>query len=269
MVRNHVGAAFVAGAVFAFCAPAAFSNDAPARKPAGERPVAAYNWTGFYLGLHFGAASGLDADLSATTLTTAPTVTDPVSFSGRSSTGAVGGIHAGYNYQLNPSWVLGVEGDISGVSLSQSFVANRTSLGVPTPAGNFDTMGLSVNWLASARGRIGYAWDKILLYATGGGAWANIDYSAVRNFGAVPPNNTASFSATSSGWVAGGGVEYAGTKNLIVRAEYLYYGIASSQSALTVCAGGPASCGATPPVVAYSWGDSAYHVGRIAMSVKF
>jgi len=78
----------------------------------------------------------------------------------------------------------------------------------------------NIDWMASIRGRLGYAADRWLIYFTGGGAWADVNYRTdFTGFGFNP----LSANKTLSGWVVGGGVEYAVTNNWTVRAEYLYY----------------------------------------------
>ncbi|MGA8651485.1 MAG: outer membrane beta-barrel protein, partial [Xanthobacteraceae bacterium] len=74
------------------------------------------------------------------------------------------------------------------------------------------------NWLATVRGRAGYAWDRVLFYGTGGAAFANVQAGA----GALPFS-----SSTQTGWTAGAGVEYAFTNNISAKVEYLYVGLGS------------------------------------------
>jgi outer membrane immunogenic protein len=225
-------------------------------------------WSGLYVGAHVGAAWAANAGASAVTLTTAPTITDPVYFGRKSDFTGTGGFHAGYNWQFASRWVAGAEVDLSRASARNQFDSGRlTSLGAPLAVTNFATLSTKLNWLASARARWGYAWDNMMLYATGGVAWAKIDYDAVRNYAAIPPNNFASFNDTVSGWVIGGGAEYRVSTNFTLRAEYLYYSFDSSQSVTTTC--GPSGCGATPPVITYSWDDTSVHIARVGGSFRF
>jgi outer membrane immunogenic protein len=84
-----------------------------------------------------------------------------------------------------------------------------------------------VKWLASIRGRLGWAFvPNALLYATGGGAWSRVEYSGIDNYAGGCPNcaPVPSFDKTQSGYVVGGGVEWAPwSNNWLVRAEYLHY----------------------------------------------
>src|SRR5690606_3376964 len=82
--------------------------------------------------------------------------------------------------------------------------------------------GANFDWLATLRGRVGVAYDRTLLYATGGLAWGK-DLGFANNVLAIPPAvDRASGSSTRTGWVAGGGLEHAVTDNLSFKAEYLY-----------------------------------------------
>jgi outer membrane immunogenic protein len=106
--------------------------------------------------------------------------------------------------QLGP-WVAGLEGDVSGLSLSRTiFVGLDYS----------DT--IKSNIQGSIRLRAGYAIDRILLYATGGAGFAGIKTSYTSPFGYD------SNSHTRTGWTVGGGAEYAVTNNWTIRAEYRY-----------------------------------------------
>jgi outer membrane immunogenic protein len=230
--------------------------------------VVTQSWAGFYVGGHAGLAWGPDAGAFVTRPVSAPTPVDPIALKGQSSTGGAGGAHAGYNFQLTPSWVVGVEGDISWMGLSEHSASQQlTSNGVPLAVGSQYVLQNQVNFIASARGRVGYAWDRAMVYGTGGLAWGDMSYGAYTRFAAVPNNNYGSTGGWSTGWVAGGGIEYATTRHIVVRAEYLYYALASAEAVTTVCS--PFGCGATPPVIVYSWGDATIQVARIALSYKF
>ncbi len=113
--------------------------------------------------------------------------------------GFVIGGQIGYNWQWN-YWLLGLEGDAS-------FVDNSDD--------NF-FVGAEQNFLASIRGRLGFAVDRFLVYGTGGAAWAGFDVDFVD-----PVFNDDEI--TTFGWVAGGGIEYAFTDNVTFGVEFLHY----------------------------------------------
>ena len=121
--------------------------------------------------------------------------------------GFLGGIHLGYNYQIN-QFVVGVEGDFDYANIQDSNPFSYETINGPVTG----TLKLRSNWRGSARVRAGYAFDNFLIYATGGVAFA--DASLLTN-GTGPSN-------THIGWTAGGGIEYAFTQNWIARIEARY-----------------------------------------------
>lgn len=182
-------------------ATGAQAADLPAR-PAYKAPVAApvWNWTGFYVGGTLGGVWSRSSASSANYF--GPGVDD-------NGTGVIGGLEAGYNWQT-ANWVLGIEGDISFSSL------NRTASGFF----GADTYQSRLDWLSTVRGRVGYAFDRWLVYGTGGGAFAQLkDAYTAPGFPFV-----AEPSSTVGGWTAGGGVEYAVADHWTVKAEYLHVG---------------------------------------------
>ena len=136
----------------------------------------------------------------------------------------IGGANVGYNYQIN-QWVLGLEGDVNGLSLSNTAVLtfpDGTALNAHTTA---DIQG-------SIRGKVGIAlggigWDRALIYATGGVAFGgfNTNVSIAKSGalnGGFPFFGSGSVSTTRVGWTVGGGVQYAVTNNWSLFAEYRY-----------------------------------------------
>lgn len=131
---------------------------------------------------------------------------------GLNETAFVGGLHAGYNWQQSPSLVVGVEADWSWTDAKGSFEQPWVSILAPgLRPGTLASISMGPNWLATARGRIGYlVTPTALLYFTGGGAFANVQYSASATND--PPSDyiaSTSFSKTVSGYVFGGGLEWA------------------------------------------------------------
>jgi outer membrane immunogenic protein len=178
------------GALASFCVTqAADAADIP-RRPAPVAPAAfvppAYNWTGPYIGINGGGGWG-----SSTW-----GFTDSFGVSG----GLIGGT-LGYNWQTGP-WVLGVEGDIDWSSL-------RGSTTTFCPAG----CETSNSWLATVRGRLGYAFDRFLPYVTGGAAFGDIH---AERPGFVGDRET------RAGWTVGGGLEFALAGNWTAKVEYLH-----------------------------------------------
>jgi outer membrane immunogenic protein len=190
MIRKFL----VAAAALAAAAPA-FAADLPPREPPPPYTPAVplFTWTGLYLGGQIGYAWGTD------TLTVFP-----FGFGTNfTPNGVVGGAHIGYNFQFN-QFVAGLEGDVEGTGISRNF----------SPGGVLYDTKIPVQ--GSIRGRLGVAFDRALLYATGGAEFAGFDTS-VRGFPGFDQNST-----TRTGWTIGGGIEYAVTGNWSVRAEYRY-----------------------------------------------
>ena len=160
-----------------------------------EVPI--FGWAGGYVGLQGG---GLWSDGSFDEFDEPDTGVFSDNFNG----GLFGG-YAGYNWQYG-AWVFGAEGDINGVWNDETF--NILGLGV----------NVGTDYLASLRGRAGYAFDRTLIFATGGVAFTQ--FSAEANLG-----NGVSLNADQSltGWTIGAGAEYAFTNNWIGRLEYRYY----------------------------------------------
>ena len=220
-----------AAIAFALCfgaTPAALAADLPAPAPIPPPVYAApvYNWTGFYIGGNIGADwSGLSGNNFSDTLGSTFTAPTNVQF--------MGGGQVGVNYQFWSGVVIGAE-----VMFDWLASSANTQITATAPDGTAAFMDTINNrWLSTATGRLGYAWDRVLLYGKAGGAW----------LGAGSPGITvggASVALTSSGsdfgWTAGFGLEWAFWNNWSVRAEYDYIGL--NDKSFTV-APGPTSFG--------------------------
>jgi outer membrane immunogenic protein len=220
-------------------------------------PVAAFtnNWSGGYIGAHVGGAWQSGADWTYFN----PNNGASFSLTPGGNLGTVGGLQGGYNWQLAPRWLLGLEGDISWISLAQT----RT---VPTIGpGSFATMSATDHWLASVRGRAGFiGWSKTLFYVTGGPAWANTEYVGhmTRIIGASTFIADAASSTTKSGWAMGGGAEWMIDMHVMLSLEYLYYNLDN------VTLTGSISPGSFLPVT-FTWSNHNLQVVRAGLSYKF
>jgi outer membrane immunogenic protein len=232
----------------------AMAADLPVKAPPMVAPV--WNWTGFYIGANGGYSWGR-ANTSILPLTGSPFPTVPFAAFHQSVDGGLGGGQAGYNWQVDPKWLVGVEADIQGTG-------ERSSTGLTTSTGRYgsDAIGVPVGpgpdfnaittlatnlsynlqWFATFRGRVGFlATPQTLLYGTGGLAVGEFSYSAssstlsVAVFGpglagttptgvafALPVGPAASSSDTRVGWTLGGGIEHKFTPNWSGKLEYLY-----------------------------------------------
>ena len=241
----------------------ASAADMPLKAPPPPPPPA-YSWTGFYIGGDVGGA------WTSNTATWTP-LPSPAAFGSNLISGSnrdtdvIGGFYAGYNWQFAPTWVAGIEGDWSWThangSLNQPWTAFGTATPIPTSS---VAMSSTLDWLASARGRFGYLVSPSLLaYVTGGAAWGDISYSASSIRTSNGYSAVSAFSSTSAGWVVGGGLEWAMTKNWLIRAEYLYYHLNSAQNVTAQSAVFPAFPSG------FSWNDTNVSTARAGLSYKF
>jgi outer membrane immunogenic protein len=214
-------------AVFALtvaAGPESLPSSKEMKQVAPAPPTCDFSWTGFYIGANGGYGWG-SADTHFDPLPDAATFFDlePTSLE-PDPDGFIGGGQLGYNFQWN--WlILGVEADFQGSDMegsgTSSPIINIT--GGPERPGSFLVAHERTQWFGTARARMGFApFCRLMVYATGGLAYGNVDYSANANFdnGFTYP---VSFSKTKAGWTVGGGLEYALSHHWSVRAEYLYY----------------------------------------------
>lgn len=204
---------------------------------------APWNWTGFYVGGNVGIAYAR---------TTISNPNDSWSLPGTTfdsgKTGFIGGLQAGYNWQVNDV-VFGIEGDVSFGSLSRSTVPPAGTFGI-----NGDTFTGQMNVLGTVRGRLGLAFDRALVYGTGGVAFASLkdEYSSPFPF-------TATANSSAIGWAAGGGVEYALTGHWSAKAEYLHVGFSSRSATVAPFPSAPYT---------FAFKDS-LDIGRVGINYKF
>jgi outer membrane immunogenic protein len=192
-----------AAAALAFVASSALAADLPTMKapPAPAFiPPPLFTWTGFYVGLNGGGAWGSMRGASNGLLA------DP-------NGGMIGGT-VGYNYQIS-QFVVGYEGDVDLVG------GNWLSGKHTNAAGAISTVRVD-DGLVTERLRVGYSFDRALVFLTGGYAGADVDAAVVDPIrGALASENW------SNGYVLGGGLEYAFTNNISAKAEYLFAGFGS------------------------------------------
>ena len=191
---------------------------------AAPAPSCDYSWTGFYIGINGGYGWG-SADTDFVPLPDAtsffalePTTLNP------DPAGFIGGGQLGYNFQWN--WlVLGAETDFQGSDMEGSETSSPiiNIVGTGGRPNSFLAAHERTQWFGTARARIGFApFCRTMVYATGGLAYGNVDYSANTNFGNGITYPVA-FSQTKAGWTVGGGLEYALSHHWSLKAEYLYY----------------------------------------------
>jgi outer membrane immunogenic protein len=205
--------AILSCACVALASGAAVAADMPVKAPYLKAPPPSVSWTGCYGGVEAGGLWTRTSTVSNGTtngVPVGPAAGTPLILPNDFS-GVMGGLEAGCNYQFQ-SFVIGLEG--TGDAVGADSTSQSTSPFNPAFSETFNQ-----RWLATVRGRLGFLWDpNTLVFATGGGAWAQwkaTDFSSTTI--SVSENDS------SWGWTVGGGVEYwmPGTQ-WSAKAEYLY-----------------------------------------------
>jgi len=195
--------------------------------------VPRFSWTGCYLGGHIGGGTGSKAitdpvQLVQDTLNGSP-ITNGMITATTSPTGVVIGGEIGCDYQFAGNAVIGIEGTASGTTM-------RGSANVGLPAGIPGDLALvqaNNDFLASVTGRIGYAFDTVLLYGRGGFAVAGDKYTVSGgDFAGLGPF-TFQGADNRYGWIVGGGVDWAFTPHWSMNVEYDYYHFGSGGISMT------------------------------------
>ena len=196
--------AIVSGISLAASAQAA---DLPNRKAPALAPPA-FTWTGFYVGANAGYAFGSYKTTGYNIVAILP---------GRQphTSGGLFGAQAGYNYQIGQV-VIGAEADFDFAnvkgSYAQAVLGNPNALNVSGKLNNIGTL----------KARLGYAFNNVLVFATGGYAFGSMKSAYTLSIPAPPIVSSGSATKTVSGYTFGAGVEYALTNNWIIKADYQF-----------------------------------------------
>jgi outer membrane immunogenic protein len=217
------------GAAFVALAGPAYAADLGARMPykaPPPPPPPLFSWTGCYIGGNVGGGFGhtdMTDDLGAVGVAGTSAATD--------TSGFIGGGQVGCNYQFGGGFVVGAEGmfDFGDIQGSNTF----TNLGAT------QTINSKTDWLTSATGRIGYGWDRWMLYAKGGAAWAHDNFNWNGTAFGGPFN--AGATDTRLGWTVGGGLEWAFWSGWSARVEYDFYDFGTNTYSFTDSVTGLAS----------------------------
>jgi len=228
--------------------------------------VAVFSWTGFYIGVNGGGAFSQNRNVNVTetlggALFTSGTWPGRGTFGSLEPSGGFGGGQIGYNYQVS-NWVWGIEADIQGAGIKDSagatlpYISGLNSITVNSTQ--------KVDWFGTVRGRVGLAFDRVLVYATGGLAYGQTSYAQTMTdtFGFVAAGSD---KHARTGWVVGGGVEWAFAPNWSVKGEYQYIDLGRRNLTLpeVTLAGAP---------TAFAISSSArteLHTGRIGINYRF
>ncbi len=265
--------------------------DLPTRKgPPAYIPPPAFSWTGLYGGINIGYGFGDNTQetgglsyISAGGLAAAPfgsAWSVPQNLNG-----VLGGGQVGYNYQISPWLVLGVETDIQAADVHSTV---NSSVGVVDATGSHlqsANSTKSVDWYGTLRGRVGFtlpSMPNLMLYGTGGLAYGQVVHNAgfadnftnpaAAGFGSAAVGN-GYYDDTKVGWTAGGGVEWSPSQfpAWSVKLEYLYVDLGSTNAnSVALNGGAPAAIGLTSPVFAATQNSpTRFHTVRAGLNWHF
>ena len=172
----------------------AVGADLQVKRPVYKAPAVApvTNWSGWYVGGHVGYLWGETTVWDDSVLLEKDAKTN----------GFIGGLLAGYNWQSG-AWVFGGEADFGWTNAHGT--GNQSENG---PVNHY-----KFHWTSHVRGRLGYAFDNVLVFAAGGLALTDFDYTQT---------GLQAFGTVYTGWTIGGGFDVAFARNWIARLEYLH-----------------------------------------------
>jgi outer membrane immunogenic protein len=256
-MKNHIlTSAAATGVLLASFATQALAADLPRKSvaPVFAQPAPIFNWSGFYVGLN----GGYVFDTGKSQLTGTPgllaTGLAPIGSSKTMGDGFTIGGTLGYNYQIG-NFVAGVEADLNYVDLGKTV---STTLGPLTT-----TQSQDMTYFGTVRGRLGYAFDRVLIYGTGGLAYG--DQKARTSISGLASQWDGSKSDTRFGYVLGAGMEYGITSNWSAKVEYLYYDLGKTNYTSPLVAGAGAGAG----VFATSKAENRGNIVRAGINYRF
>ena len=254
----------------------ALAADMPIKAPPPRAPVVSTDWSGFYVGAHVGWGWGRFGFRDPYVKLDEPILFLPGLIVGVplerhfNGNGFLGGLQAGVNAQFG-SIVVGVEGDGSWMDIDGTF---RSTSGIPGVLTTSEGVSAHLKWLATARGRVGVAFDRFLVYGTGGVAFGGVEGTGditltIDQLGTL--SAAASDRRTHVGWTAGAGVEGMITSNVSAKLEYLYADLGWLKHE------GPATIGGTlaplvPPGISLRGGGDfkvAVHTVKLGLNFRF
>jgi outer membrane immunogenic protein len=239
----------------------ASAADLPRKAPEyAPPPPPPYSWTGFYIGGNAGFSGGK----AGTDFSVAPVIVDtnigsvivPGAVASESPhlNGLIGGGQIGYNWQFSSNWVVGLEADIQasgekggrgfGIPFDFFFVPPGPGVVIQERVRGSATADYEakISWFGTVRGRIGYAWDRVMVYATGGLAYGEVKLQGTSTVSGIIGNvlppipspgpafsiaHAVGHSQVNTGWTVGVGAEVALGGNWTGKFDYLYIDLGS------------------------------------------
>ena len=246
--------------------------------PAAAQMAQGGAWQGLYAGLNLGGA-WVDASGTLTPTGCFGTVggCGPAAGGGGASrsfsrsispAGVIGGAQVGYNWQVSPWLVLGLETDFDGSGVSRS---SGGTVSLPAPLSGTAAVNTSSNqeFLGTVRGRVGFVpTPNLLLYGTGGFAYGQQNTTASISFSRAGDTYSGSSSNLRTGWAAGGGGEWAFAPQWSAKVEYLYVDLgAGGNNTITIT--NPAISGVNPGAGFRSNVSSHENIVRVGLNYHF
>lgn len=232
-------------------------------------PSSVFNWGGCYMG---GNGGWLKNDSKITTKDNDPLPADLTAVltveHSFTNSGATVGMQGGCNWQSS-QFVYGIEGDFNWSGLDRTINTAFAVIPILPGGSGFaarnESLSQNVKWFSTVRGRIGYASDTWLLYATGGLAFGEVD-SSLNVVGIAPGVGivgawNGSTDLTRVGWTAGAGIEHAFNRNWTAKVEYLYVDLGSFTALAPIALGTSAGWAADV--------NTRFNVVRLGVNYKF
>jgi outer membrane immunogenic protein len=271
----------ISGALAALIGPATAADLA---RPVYRRPVVVaapvYSWTGFYVGGNVGGSWGNSSNTWGFFANNTCPPAAGLCVTGSDSNhlkGAIGGLQAGYNWQA-ANYVFGVETDIeiSGQKGDQVFNGIQGANGPATAAPLSAPYTEKLPWLGTVRGRVGFTFDRLLIYAPGGLAYGRVTANGsatIAGCGGICPFASWSTADTRTGWTLGAGVEGALAGNWSWKIEYLHVDLGNVSPTLATLPAGVGGPGGALLVVNAGAGTISSRITdeivRVGLNYKF
>ena len=273
MIKRHIQvmAVVVAGIASLYGATVTANADGYQRRPVAAAPCCAFSWTGFYLGASGGYAWSNDETVRLVETFESSSAPPVVAFAGNFGSlapqGGFAGIQGGANLQMG-AVVAGFEVDAQWADIADEFLVTAVATGPLIGTLNY-TIATSnrVTRFGTFRSRLGLAWDKTLVYATGGLAWGRVEHAMVFRDNAAAPGPFSSIdhvAGTHIGYVVGGGIEHAFGPHMSLKVEYQYIDLGSEHyKAVERVASGTVSGFRTNIDT-----ETAFHTVRLGLNIK-
>jgi len=263
IVGSFGGLAATGFTIVSLTASSANAADLRPAYKAPPPPPPAFSWTGCYIG----GNGGWIGNHSRATTTVGEAGFPPAAVANATysynleDSGAIGGVQYGCQQQFG-QWVVGLDSDFDFTNLKETLSVSHAAR--PGVADYSENLTQDISWISTTRLRLGYSWDRWMVFAAGGLASGRIKSSYVLEPAAAAFDYVGSDSKTRYGWTVGGGLEYALTDNWFLRGEYMYVDLGSRDFFSAISAATPGQ-----PSLWNTDVDTRAHIVRAALSYRF